>query len=126
MNISMLLLTAVYALPSIGGVLAFYGWLQLRGFKHSHPAICTQLELDHLKRIVKADMLMALALIVICVATVILVLIAINFGYAESNQLKGLYVLGPLAALAGFLVTAQEYAALLLRTNLCGKSLSTS
>lgn len=99
----------LYAALSFGAVLALWGWLQLRSFLASFDSINSQSEFDEFKRVVKTNMLLALAIMVLFGITIVLVASGFYFGAFGWTDLRSpLLILGLVCSSAGVKLTSAE------------------
>ncbi len=107
--LQLLIAIGVYSLLILGGGLALWGWLQARSFLQTYESISSQSEFDEFKRIVKTNMYLALAILVVVGLTLLLGVAGLFMGaLGWIDLLVAFLVLGPLGAFAGIMLTAAE------------------
>lgn len=105
----LLIAIGVYSLLVMGGGLALYGWLQVRSFLQAHESISSQSEFFEFKRVVKSNMLLALAIMMVVSLILLLGIAGLYAGAFGWLDLLVIFVfLGPACSFAGVKLTAAE------------------
>lgn len=104
-----LIVIGVYTLLTLGVGLAFWGWLQLRSFLKTHDSIRSPSEFDAFKRVVKTNMYLALAIIVVVGLVLLLASTGVYAGVLGWMEVLGvLAITGPICSVVGIKITNAE------------------
>lgn len=103
------IIIGLYTLLSLGAGLAFWGWLQLRSFLKTYDSIRSPIEFDAFKRVVKTNMYLALAIIVVFGLVLVLASTGIYGGMLGWMEvLVMVAITGPICSLVGIKITNVE------------------
>lgn len=99
----------IYFLLTLGAGLSVWGWLQVESFLKAHDSIDSPSVFDEFKRIVKSNMFLALAILVIVGLILLLGGISFHRGEFTTVDLQIIFlILGHVCAFAGIRMTAAE------------------